>query len=111
MAAAHGMSSAERPRSGAPMEKGFTERGPRETVRTLTKAPAGPGLCLYCRVMLHWRMDRALTVPAPGGPFRTGFPDHGRQMTTIARSVDPQLGGDLPPSASVNRPHRPAAGN
>jgi len=41
-------------------------------------------------------MDRALTVPAPGGPFRTGFPDHDRQMTMIARSVDPQLGGDLP---------------
>lgn len=78
------MSMAERPRSGAPMEKGWTERGPRKTVRTLTKGPARPGLCLCRRVMLQCRMDRALTVPAPGGPFRTGFPDHGRQMTMIA---------------------------
>jgi hypothetical protein len=78
------ISMAERPRSGAPMEKGCTERGPRKTVRTLTKGPARPGLCLCRRVMLQCRMDRALTVPTPGGPFRTGFPDHGRQMTMIA---------------------------
>ena len=33
--------------------------------------------------------------PTPGGPLRTGFPDHDRQMTTFARSVDPPSGGYL----------------
>jgi hypothetical protein len=45
--------------------------------------------------MLQRRVDRALTVPLPGGPLSTGFPDHGGQMMAITRSDDPHFGGDV----------------
>jgi len=37
--------------------------------RALTTGQEGRACVCRRRVMLHWRMGRALTVPEPGGPF------------------------------------------
>ena len=84
----------ERPRSGAHGE-GLAERGPRRTARALTIGQERPGLCLRLPGDAPMVNGSRPDCPTPGGPLRTGFPDHDRQMTTFARSVDPPSGGYL----------------